>query len=264
MLLVPRAARATLPATVIACQRDPSLSGGIIQAETEFLIPSGFSLCEPRFDVVVETPRGWRRLEAGTIGDRNLPLNLRPGGKNRMTFILPPNTLRWRLHLGGREAGLRERFFNWLSSRTGSWAREDSDSLRPAWTWLCRRLPNVPGRTLQLESKVLQVRSQEPLNSPHNRLPPANSPWAFRSRQLREARCILPAVAEGERSAAYRDEASRHCSGARLAMRRLCELCGLAGSHFRVVQSHHKSSLGSRCRWPSARGYTRAFDAKSC
>ena len=85
-----------------------------------------------------------------------------------MTFLLPPETLRWRLLLHGREASLRVRWFYRLSSASGAWARDDYLNLRPIWKWVLRKLPSAPGRPLQLESVPLPIRRKEPLKSPPN------------------------------------------------------------------------------------------------
>jgi hypothetical protein len=139
----------------------------MIAAETEFLMPSAYSLDAPRFEILIETAEGWQLHQAATTdGSRNTPLDLRAGARNRMTFVLPAEALRWRLLLRGREASLRSRWFYRLSSTSGAWTRDGSSNLRPIWKWVLRELPNVPGRPLQLESVPLPIRRKEPLTSP--------------------------------------------------------------------------------------------------
>lgn len=156
-----------LKATVLACHRDPGGVEEMVEAETEFQMPASCSLDEPRFEVLIETPSGWRRQDAATMGTAS-PLDLWPSGWNRATFVLPADTMRWRLLLGGREAGLRERFYSRLSACTGSWARDDRFHIRPIWMWICRRLPNTPGRTLQLKSRPLPVRPERLFKPPQS------------------------------------------------------------------------------------------------
>src|SRR5213594_1680917 len=47
----------------------------MIAAETEFLMPSAYSLDAPRFEVLIETAGGWEPHQAATTdGSRNTPL----------------------------------------------------------------------------------------------------------------------------------------------------------------------------------------------
>jgi len=141
----------------------------MIAAKTEFFIPSACSLDASRFEVLIETAEGWKFHQAATTdGSRNTPLDLRAGARNRMTFLLPAEAVRWRLLLRGREASLRLRWFYRLSNTSGAWTRDGSSNLRPFWKWVLRKLPNAPGRPLQLESVPLPIRRNEPLTSPPN------------------------------------------------------------------------------------------------
>jgi len=65
---------------------------------------------------------------------------------------------------GAPEATWRLRFGYGL----GSWARDNSENVRPIWLWLCRKLPNNTGRTVQLGSGVLPVRDKEQAKPWHN------------------------------------------------------------------------------------------------
>ena len=168
-LLGRRRDASTLQAAVLAYDYSPGGMRDIICADTEFYVPPNCSMDLPRFELSIQTQAGWRRQDAATMGPTVIPLNLRPAGKNRATFVLPADALRWRLIIKGRKAGLRLRFFNQISSSTGSWAHDSSMKIRPVWLWVGRQLPNTLGGAVHLESELLPVHSKRlRLRSPHN------------------------------------------------------------------------------------------------
>lgn len=156
-LLAPRRASATLLRTIVLGDRFPTFPmPGMICADTEFYLPPNCSLAVPKFELVMRTTAGWQRQDAVQIGPIT-PWNPRPGATNRACFVLPNDALRWHLILTGREMSFRSRFFDWLNASTAAWARDRNFNLRPIWVWVGRRVPNSPGRRLQLESDLLKV-----------------------------------------------------------------------------------------------------------
>jgi hypothetical protein len=173
-----RSAAPQLQAKVIAYPEPIEGPTDVLLAETKFQFPGDWSLADPRLEVRVETSAGWQRNELVMVSS-TAPLNLHPGGQNCVTIVLPSDTVRWRLLLSGKEAGLRAKFFDRLSSSTGLWARDSSFRLRPFWLWLGRLLPNSPGRSLEFESNILPVHSKGPFLAPHNYRAALNAGLAF-------------------------------------------------------------------------------------
>jgi hypothetical protein len=150
--------QAVLPTMVKAYYEHPDGVEDALVADTSFEVPPGFYLTAPRMEIEVEVAGVWRHAEAVTLGGFSaIPataLKLQAGGKNRMAILLPSGSQSWRLLVSGESAGLRTR----CNYAVGSWARDDSGTIRPVWRWLIKTLPNSPGPPLLLKSKVLPVK----------------------------------------------------------------------------------------------------------
>jgi hypothetical protein len=173
---VPQERSTILKAGVVALYHNPESIKEIMLAETEFWIPPDCFLVEPRVRIMVETTAGRELHDAATMNGLNdLRWDVRPGGLNRQTYTLPAHTVRFRLILTGREAGLRVRWFQGLNSCDTWWAREGSGRLRPIWSWLGRRLPNTPGRRVRFESAYLPDGHERTLEVVHNHPAPGKA-----------------------------------------------------------------------------------------
>jgi hypothetical protein len=165
---VPRKRETSLNASVVTYHRNPGGIEHIMLAEVEFRIPSDCFLDEPRIRLIIDRSAGRELQEAASGQGRNDPWNLRPGGLNHTTIVLPADTIRWRMILTGREASLRHRCAKSLSLHYGWWARNGSGELRPVWLRTVRLLPSTPGRKVQLESPWLPAKLARTLELVHN------------------------------------------------------------------------------------------------
>lgn len=155
-----------LEACVLGYERHREFSGALLY----LTIPAGRRLTLQRGDpamlqIVAETPQGWIKANASTLGPTAAPWNLEPGAINVLTLAVPADATRWKLVFSAREAGLRERVARELMT-TRSWARNSTGSIRPAIAWCIRRLPNRAGRSVHFDSDVFDVRTTRSLR-PH-------------------------------------------------------------------------------------------------
>ena len=143
--------------------------------------------------IVAETPQGWMKCDAACLGDRVARWNMDPGAANALTLALPTNVTRWKLIFSARKAGMRERVARQLIRRG---ALDSKGFMRSVMLWFIRRLPNRPGRSLQFESDMFELRTTPSYRPYDKSVEPDRRPASpfHRGRHFVIASCAPPSV----------------------------------------------------------------------